>query len=184
MWRFLKFIGLLILGAIAILFVYGMTLGHLSDKEVVSLAKEAAGKYKVPQKKYVVVIDYDLWIFSERLFVVDMTTKEIVLRSRVSHAIRSGLLFASDLSNQSETNKSCVGAFKTAEAYQGRFGYAMRIDGLQKGVNNNARTRAIVFHDFQAPLTYSFGCFVTRPEINRRLIDMVKGGSLVYVRKT
>ncbi len=183
MMRILKFIGFGILGILAILSLYGMTLGHLSDKQVVSIAKDAAGKYKVPNKKYVVVIDYDLWIFSERLFVVDMTKQEIVLRSRVSHAIRSGLLFASDLSNQPGTNKSCVGAFKTAESYQGRFGYAMRIDGLQKGLNNNARARAIVFHDFESPFSYSFGCFVTPPGVNRQLIDMVKGGCLVFVRK-
>jgi hypothetical protein len=51
MMRILKFIGFGILGILAILSLYGMTLGHLSDKQVVSIAKDAAGKYKVPSKK-------------------------------------------------------------------------------------------------------------------------------------
>lgn len=182
--RFFKFLGLGILGITCILFLYGITLGRLSDEEVVSIAMKSAYKYKVPKKRYVVVIDFDQWIFSERLFVVDMNQKKIMLRSRVSHALNTGLLFAKHLSNQPGSNKSCAGAFRTAESYQGRFGYAMRIDGLQQGVNNNARARAIVFHDFQAPFSYSFGCFVTQPEVNRRLIDMVRGGSLVFVRKS
>jgi hypothetical protein len=154
------------------------------EAEVIALAQAAAQEFRVPDRRHVVVIDYDRSLFAERLFVVDMKRKTIILRSRVSHAMNSGKIFASDFSNIPETGKSCIGAFKTAEPYHGRFGYALRIDGLERGINNNARKRAIVFHDFEAPVAYSKGCFITPPAVNRQLIDIIKGGSLVYVRKT
>lgn len=154
------------------------------EAEVIALAQSAAEEFLVPDRRHVVVIDYDRSLFAERLFVVDMKRQTIILRSRVSHAMKSGKIFASDFSNTPETGKSCIGAFRTGEPYYGRFGYAMCLDGLERGVNDNARRRAIVFHDFEAPVAYSKGCFITPPEVNRRLIDIIKGGSLVYVRKT
>jgi len=154
------------------------------DVAVIALAEAAALEFRVPNRRHVVVIDYDRSLFAERLFVVDMKKKAVILRSRVSHAMKSGKIFPSDFSNIPETGKSCVGAFRTGESYHGRFGYAMRIDGLEWGVNDNARRRAIVFHDYEAPVAYSKGCFITPPKVNRRLIDIIKGGTLVYVRKS
>ena len=154
------------------------------EAEVIALAQSASKAFRVPDRRHVVVIDYDRSLFANRLFVVDMKRKTIILRSRVSHAMNSGKIFASDFSNTPESGKSCIGAFKTAEPYYGRFGYALRIDGLERRVNDNARKRAIVFHDFEAPVAYSKGCFITPPEVNRQLIDIIKGGSLVYVRKS
>lgn len=154
------------------------------EGEVIALAEAAAKEFRVPDKRHVVIIDYDRSLFAERLFVVDMKQKSVILRSRVSHAQKSGKVFASDFSNKPATEKSCIGAFKTGEAYNGKFGYALRLDGLERGVNDNARQRAIVFHNFKAPVAYSKGCFMTPPEVNRKLIRIIKGGSLVYVRKT
>jgi hypothetical protein len=153
----------------------------LESKEVVRLAGEALKRHPVPRRKYVTVIDYSLPILKDRLYVVDMQSKEIVMQSPVSHAMNSGLLYAREFSNGVGTEKSCVGAFQTQESYSGRFGYAMRVQGLQKGVNDNARRRAIVFHTYSFWPVYSEGCFVTPEDVNRKLIDMVKGGSLVYV---
>lgn len=167
----------------------GKTVGNGRDAstpeaEVIALAEAAAREFRVPDRKHVLVIDYDRSLFAERLFVVDMNRKSVILRSRVSHAMKSGKIFASNFSNTPETGKSCVGAFRTAESYHGKFGYALRIDGMERGVNDNARKRAIVFHNYKAPVAYSRGCFMTPPAVNRKLIDLIKGGSLVYVRRT
>ena len=118
------------------------------DQEVFRLAALAAATFNVPDKRHVMVIDYDRSLYAERLFVVDMRKKKIVLRSPVNHALNSGRIFATEFSNISACRKSCVGAFRTAEVYQGKFGYSLRVDGLQKGVNDNAR--AILFHDYEA----------------------------------
>ncbi len=153
----------------------------LDGREVVRLAGDALHRHPVPRRRYVTVIDYSRPILKDRLYVVDMQSKEIVMQSPVSHAMNSGLYYAREFSNGVGTEKSCVGAFQTQESYSGRFGYAMRVKGLQKGVNDNARRRAIVFHTYSFWPVYSEGCFVTPEDVNRKLIDMVKGGSLVYV---
>ena len=137
--------------------------------------------YPVPNRRYVTVIDYSLSILSDRLYVVDMERGEVVIESPVSHAFKSGLLYAEEFSNVVGSEKSCVGAFKTQESYNGRFGYAMRLKGIQPGLNDKARDRAIVFHTYKVWPVYSQGCFVTPKGVNKRLIDQIKGGSLVYV---
>ena len=84
------------------------------EGEVIALAEAAALEFRVPDKRHVVIIDYDRSLFSERLFVVDMKQKSVILRSRVSHAMKSGKVFASDFSTKPATEKSCIGAFRTA----------------------------------------------------------------------
>lgn len=153
----------------------------LGREGVIKLAHEASEMYPVANGRYVTIIDYSLSILSDRLYVVDMKSNEIILRSPVSHAFNSGLLHAGEFSNAKGSEKSCVGAFRTQESYSGRFGYAMRVQGLQKGVNDNARRRAIVFHTYKVWPVYSQGCFVTPKDVNARLIDLIKNGSLVYV---
>ena len=38
------------------------------------------------------------------------------------------------------------GFFLTAETYSGKHGYSLRLDGLEKNFNDNARSREIVIH--------------------------------------
>src|SRR5262249_26020375 len=95
-----------------------------------------------------------------------------------------------EFSNNAESNMTSLGLFRTAEAYVGHNGYSLRLDGLERGVNDRARERAIVIHG--APyvnavtarangyLGRSLGCPAVRPEIARKLIDAVKGGGLVF----
>lgn len=151
--------------------------------ELFRLADQKAAQYQVPGKDYAVIIDFRRSMLARRLYLVDLKNRRIVLRSRVSHAFRSGLLYASDLSNKEGSNKSCTGAFLTTDPYYGKFGYSMHIRGLEKGVNNNARERAIVFHSIKkSPFpTWSHGCFVTSSEINTQLINTISNGRLVYV---
>src|SRR5262249_55239863 len=97
---------------------------------------------------------------------------------------------ATTFSNDPSSNKTSLGLFRTGEAYVGHNGYSLRLDGLERGVNDNARERAIVIHG--APyvnalvakangyLGRSLGCPAVRPEIAKALIDAVKGGGLLF----
>jgi len=58
----------------------------------------------------------------------------------------------------------------------------MRIDGLENGINDNARQRAIVFHSSYSP--WSDGCFMTVPAINKEIIKMTEGGAFIYAHKS
>jgi hypothetical protein len=153
------------------------------DKAVIDLAKQKQIQYNTPNKHYVVIIDYTKPIDDVRLFVVDMEKSTIVLRSTVAHARNSGLIFAKDYSNEMNTKKSSSGAYQTKGTYFGGFGYSMIIKGLES-VNNNAERRYIIFHSNRLMKTkYSWGCFATPEETNKKIIDMVKDGSLVYVKR-
>lgn len=155
----------------------------LVSGDIVNIAKEKQIYYNVPNKKYVVVIDYSKPIDSERLYVVDMKTSTIVLKSIVSHARNSGIEYAVNYSNEVGTLKSSLGCYKTSTTYYGDFGYSLIIKGLDRE-NSNAEKRHIIFHsNKKVKSKWSWGCFATPESINRKLINMIKDGCLVVVVK-
>ena len=170
--------------ATCVLVVGGLSLafaGHSSDAELIQPARTLAAAHRgqVRLPRYVTLIDYRRSILAQRLAVVDTRgAGTVVLRSRVSHAWNSGVLYASRFSDENGSECSCRGVFLTQETYGGRFGPSLRVRGLNPGVNGHARERAIVFHP---GLTYSAGCFMTAPAVNSRLISLIKNGSLVAV---
>ena len=175
--------------------VYKTSYKSDEDKTIIDLAKQKQVVYNTPNKHFVVIIDYTKSIDDVRLFVVDIERSTIMLRSTVSHARNSGLMFATSYSNERDTKKSSPGAYQTKGTYFGEYGYSMVLKGLES-FNNNAEKRYIVFHstgfnsngkivDVNRILhsKYSWGCFATSEDINKKIIDMVKNGSLVYVKR-
>ena len=175
--------------------VYKTSYKSDEDKTIIDLAKQKQVVYNTPNKHFVVIIDYTKSIDDVRLFVVDIERSTIMLRSTVSHARNSGLIFATNYSNERDTKKSSPGAYQTKGTYFGEYGYSMVLKGLES-FNNNAEKRYIVFHstgfnsngkivDVNRILhsKYSWGCFATSEDINKKIIDTVKNGSLVYVKR-
>ena len=153
-----------------------------SDFKIIELAQEIQKKYNVSNNKYVTIINYGKSILSNRLYLVDMQKNEIILRTTVSHAWNSGIVYPTKFSNGKGSNKSSIGAFKTMDSYYGKYGYAMRIIGLDGELNNNVMDRFVVFHsNKKMKYLWSDGCFATPEEINKKIIDKIKGGTLVYV---
>ena len=78
----------------------------------------------------------------------------------------------------------------TAETYSGDNGYSMRLDGLEKGFNNNVRARAVVMHGSQyvnaeralngTMMGRSFGCPAVPAAEVRNIVDRIKGGSCFF----
>lgn len=149
----------------------------------VEMAKIVQSKYDAPNKKYVVIIDYSKSIDVERLYIVDMEKSQVILKSKVSHAGRSGVNIPTDFSNEFNTKKSSLGTYITKGTYYGRFGYSLIISGLDP-TNSNAERRAIIFHSNKLMKSkWSWGCFATDEITNRKIINLIKGGCLVYVYK-
>ena len=170
------------------LFLFILTLfGSQPNQNFIAIAKEKQVYYNPPNKKYVVIIDYTKPMLTDRLFLIDMEKKEIIIKTKVSHAINTGKEYPTQFSNEIGSEKSSYGGFITAETYFGKYGYSLVIDGKDKGINDNARRRKIIFHSTKKmsnpkyPLTY--GCFATSEEINSELIDLIKNGCLIYVIK-
>ena len=148
------------------------------------IADKSIKKYNPSRKDYVIIIDYSESIFSERLFVLNMKTNKVVISSTVSHSFKSGMFYVNKYSNQKGSNMTCGGNFVTQGTKYGRFGYSMIIKGLDKGVNDNSKSRAIIFHSNKKMKTkWSNGCFATSENINKEIINLTKNGCLVCVIK-
>lgn len=136
------------------------------------------------------VIDYSQPSTERRLWLFDLDKRRLILRDFVAHGRRSGENFATEFSNTLGSYQSSLGLFRTAESYRGKHGYSLRMDGLEPGINDLARERAIVIHaaDYVNPalvasqgrIGRSLGCPAVRPEIARMVIDQLKGGQFMF----
>jgi hypothetical protein len=140
-------------------------------------ASLAAHRDTLTQTRYAVLLDFRRPMWQRRLWLIDLISGEVSLNAHVFHALGSGRWYARELSNQPNSQKSCAGTFLAAEAYHGQFGYAMRLDGLEPGRNDQARARFIVCHQTRF-WPYTRGCFGMLPRTNQRVIDAVHGGGL------
>ena len=136
------------------------------------------------------VIDYSLPSTAKRMWVYDLNSRTLVFEELVAHGSESGDNFATEFSNAPDSHQTSLGLFVTDEPYVGKNGYSLRMDGLDTGINDRARERAIVIHgapyvsdEFakaQGRLGRSWGCPAVRGVIARSLIDRVRGGGLVF----
>jgi hypothetical protein len=136
------------------------------------------------------VIDYSKPSTSNRFWVYDLRKRQLVFEELVAHGQGSGANYATTFSNEPETHRTSIGLFVTEGTYVGRNGYSLRLNGLDAGFNDRARARAIVMHGApyvspafakaQGRLGRSWGCPALSEVVARKVIDTVKGGSLVF----
>jgi hypothetical protein len=90
------------------------------------------------------VIDFSRPSSERRLWIFDLDKEELLLEDLVAHGQKSGDNLATRFSNLVGSHQSSIGLFRTAESYSGKHGYSLRMDGLEPGINDRARERAIV----------------------------------------
>ena len=153
-------------------------------------AMDCAVKHGSSPAARLAVIDFSLPSSEPRLWIFDLQTHALLLKDLVAHGKGSGDNFAKAFSNIEGSNQSSIGLFRTQESYVGQNGYSLRLDGLEQGVNDQARNRAIVIHaadyvDESWVETYgrigrSEGCPAVRPEVARMVVDQLKGGQFMF----
>jgi hypothetical protein len=136
------------------------------------------------------LIDYSRPSTEPRLWVFDLVTGELLFKELVAHGRNSGDNLATSFSNTIDSRQTSLGLFVTDDPYVGSNGYSLRLDGLDVGFNDRARDRAIVMHgapyvDSQLAATQgrigrSWGCPALRPAIASRVIDRIRGGSVIF----
>jgi len=136
------------------------------------------------------VIDYTRPSRERRLWVIDLARDSVLERALVAHGRRTGDDRAERFSNRPGSFESSLGTFLTGDSYTGKNGYSLRLRGLDRGLNDNAEARTIVIHgawyatrDFIARvgrLGRSEGCPALDPAVAHRVIDRIKGGSVVF----
>ncbi|ARS35955.1 hypothetical protein CA264_11185 [Pontibacter actiniarum] len=146
---------------------------------------------EVSDKPYITIIDFTKSSNEKRLWVVDVEKKELVYNTYVSHGRNSGQEFAEHFSNQNESYMSSIGFYVTENTYYGKHGLSLKLDGLDKGFNTNAKDRCIVMHGAEyateefieqaGRLGRSLGCPAIPMEEHEDIIKAVQGGTAMYV---
>lgn len=151
-----------------------------------------AGYNKIEKKSrsILTLIDFTKPSTEKRLFVFDMKEKKLLYSSVVSHGKNSGENYATSFSNKAGSYQSSLGFYLTGSTYQGRNGYSLLLDGLEEGINDRARERAIVVHGaaYANPsvcksgrLGRSFGCPALPQALAKPVINAIKGGSVLFI---
>ena len=137
------------------------------------------------------LIDFSISCTEKRLYVLDMKNKKLLYTSVVSHGRNSGENYATSFSNKNGSYKSSLGFYLTENTYQGRNGYSLVLNGLEKGINDQAKQRAIVMHGaaYANPniaasagrLGRSLGCPALPQALAKPIIDTIKKGSVLFI---
>ena len=103
-------------------------------------------KNMLSNPRILTIIDFTLPSSKKRMFVIDMNKVRLLHVTYVAHGRNTGVDKALYFSNEPESFKSSVGFYTTKGTYAGKHGYSMKMDGKEKGFNDNADSRAIVMH--------------------------------------
>lgn len=137
------------------------------------------------------VLDFSQPSTNKRFYLVDLDTRQVIYQDYVAHGRNTGNLMAEKFSNTPHSNQSSLGFYKTAETYHGKHGLSLKLDGLEPGINDKARQRAIVIHAAKyaeasfikkyGRLGRSFGCPALPAENFDEIINLIKGGTLLFI---
>jgi hypothetical protein len=143
------------------------------------------------KKDILTLIDFSLSSNVKRLWIIDLSTNEILFQSLVAHGRNTGEEFANNFSNTPESFKSSLGFYATGEVYKGKHGVSLKLDGLEKGLNDYARKRAVVIHgaDYVSEsfirnnkrLGRSQGCPAVPLEFAPEIITMIKDQTCLFI---
>jgi len=150
---------------------------------------QAAGT--VAGNSLLTIADFSQPSAKKRLYVIDMLSGKLLFNTYVAHGRGSGKDQAKKYSNRPSSNMSSPGFYRTADTYYGSNGYSLRLEGLEKGINDNADRRAIVMHgaDYvnesfartQGYIGRSLGCPAIPLNMTRPIINTIKEGSCLFI---
>jgi hypothetical protein len=150
--------------------------GQVSDKSILSIA------------------DFDQSSKKKRLYIIDLEKRKILLNTWVAHGQNSGFDDAVKFSNKNDSFTSSLGFYVTGEVYRGIHGRSLKLDGMDQGFNNNARSRSIVVHgaayvsegtiNALGRLGRSQGCPAVAPEVADQVINTIGDKTVLFINKS
>ncbi len=169
---------------------------HFALPNLESFKEALKGFYSLKQKGLVqkdilTLVDFSLSSNVKRLWVIDLDTNTILYNSLVAHGRNTGEEFANSFSNANSSFKSSLGFYLTGETYNGKHGMSLKLDGLEKGVNDNARERGVVIHaanyvsnsfiKCNKRLGRSQGCPAIPEESLKEIVSTIKDKSCLFI---
>lgn len=146
---------------------------------------------KLDHEDVISIVDFSLSSTKKRLFVIDLKNGKVLYNTYVAHGRNSGKEFANVFSNDPESFKSSLGFYVTKGTYNGQHGFSLRLEGEEKGINDNAFKRAIVMHsaDYvdkklissQGYIGRSLGCPALPKEVYKPIIEKIKNGTCLFI---
>ena len=161
------------------------------DYDIFKTAVDGFKKVKKKKRNVLTIVDFSKSSSKKRFFVIDFDQNKVVYSSLVAHGKNSGGDYATEFSNSIDSNMSSLGFYLTGYTYEGSNGYSLKLYGLEHDINDNAEARSIVIHgaeyatsDFlnsNGHLGRSLGCPALPLEDSSKIIDELKGGSVVFI---
>lgn len=147
---------------------------------------------KLQNPNIITIADYSQSSNKKRLYVIDLKNKKLLFNTYVAHGRNTGDEFAKSFSNVEGSLKSSLGFYITEHPIIGSHtGFALMIDGVEKGFNDNASKRAIIIHaaDYATEnfikkygrLGRSLGCPALPPDLNKPIIETIKDGTCLFI---
>lgn len=150
-----------------------------------------AQEQTIYRHEIITIIDFSLPSNQERLWVIDMVEAKVLFHCLVSHGKNSGEVMAENFSNIPGSYASSPGFYTTGETYFGKHGFSLKLDGIEVGINDKARERAIVMHgadyvssefiEKNGRLGRSLGCPAIPLDLSREIIETIKDGTCLFV---
>lgn len=127
--------------------------------------------------RYCFLVDMTIACGSNRFFVYDIKNDSVLQSGLVTHGYGNSNYSNISFSNVPGSNSSSLGKYKIGHSYNGKFGLAYKLYGLDK-TNSKAFERFVVLHAHECvpagevapqPICMSQGCPTVAPSFLKRL---------------
>jgi hypothetical protein len=148
-------------------------------------------KGRVQRKDILSICDFSQSSKNKRFYIIDINDPKVLINTYVAHGRKSGAEYARSFSNSPESHKSSLGFYVTRSAYYGDHGISLKLDGVEKGINDRAYARHIVIHGsdylgdgFMESNPFngrSFGCPAVPADEIEEVVTTIKDGSCLFI---
>lgn len=137
------------------------------------------------------IADFSQPSSQKRLYILDLKNYKLLFQSLVAHGRNSGKEMAVAFSNRMSSNMSSPGFYITGDTYTGSHGLSLKLNGVEKGINDNAYQRAIVVHGAnyvneslaskQGFIGRSLGCPAIPMNVVKPIINTIRNNTCFFI---